>query len=192
MAAIIAGSGARYLPRVDYPVQALQPLATRPLRWEVLRAGQPPRLEDPLQGDEVPGTLGLGVLEPGSEELVACGLLVPAPVPPALAEVAAAGGLGPSSWRLRGMAVRADRRRQGLGAAVVAEALRRAAEAGGGLFWCHARLAAVSLYERAGMVPLGQRFEEAGAGPHLLMWRLLASSGGGPPAPGAVAAGRQG
>jgi GNAT superfamily N-acetyltransferase len=80
----------------------------------------------------------------------------------------------PTSWRLRGMATADDRRRQGIGTAVIAAAVGHVARHGGGLVWCNARLGAVSLYERAGFVTRGERWDDPTIGPHIAMERFVA------------------
>ncbi len=150
----------------------LPPAETKALRAAVLRTG--PLRDLPLGGDEVHGTLALGAFAAagdGTDKLVGCCLLVPEPAP---AEI----GVHGPAWRLRGMAV-LPAYRGGTGTALLARALEIAAQGGGEVVWCHARVPARRLYERAGFVALGGEFSEIGL-PHLLMWRLL-----GPPGPDA-------
>ena len=75
-------------------------------------------------------------------------------------------------WRLRGMASDSNRNGLGGGTAVLAEAVRIAAGAGGEVLWCHARETAVGFYARAGWTAEGSLFDTE-IGPHLRMWRSL-------------------
>jgi GNAT superfamily N-acetyltransferase len=73
------------------------------------------------------------------------------------------------SWRVRGMAVRADSRGSGLGSEILERLLAHVSANGGGLVWCTARLAAMSLYERAGLVSRGGVEVLPGIGAHQVM-----------------------
>lgn len=75
--------------------------------------------------------------------------------------------------RLGRMAVEADLRGQGGGAAVLAEAERAARGKGAELMRLHAQLAARSLYERAGYETAGEVFLEEGI-EHVTMEKPLA------------------
>jgi len=81
-------------------------------------------------------------------------------------------GAGPA-WRLRAMATLPQWRGQGVGSAVLAAAMAYVRAAGGGLFWCNARLAAVGFYQRAGMATIGEPWELPLVGPHIAMWVVL-------------------
>jgi predicted GNAT family N-acyltransferase len=60
------------------------------------------------------------------------------------------------------LAVLADRRRDGIGRALM-ERLHAIARAhGAAKLWCHAQLTAVPFYERLGYTSVGPTFEEAG------------------------------
>jgi GNAT superfamily N-acetyltransferase len=78
-----------------------------------------------------------------------------------------------ASWRLRGMATAEDKRRQGIGAAVLAAVLEYVERQGGGRLWCSARTAARSFYERAGFVARGDVWDEANIGRHIMMERQV-------------------
>lgn len=56
-----------------------------------------------------------------------------------------------------------------LGSAVLAEILDHFTGRGGGLVWCHVRIAARSLYERRGFVVDGHPFDDPAAGVQLIM-----------------------
>ena len=70
-------------------------------------------------------------------------------------------------WRLRGMATAPGRRGRGLGAVLVAACAAHATDAGGRRLWCHARVRAVALYERAGFERETGTFDVPGIGPHV-------------------------
>ncbi len=148
-------------------IRPLAPVDTRSLRAAILRPNQ--RVEGPLHDDDHPAMMALGafVTAPGSEPdaLVGCCLLLPEPAPPQLGAPVGAG------WRLRGMAVLPERR-GGTGTLLLSAAISEVAARAGGVLWCHARVAARRLYERAGLVAAGDAFSEVGL-PHVLMWRLV-------------------
>ncbi|HUS62156.1 MAG TPA: GNAT family N-acetyltransferase [Acidimicrobiales bacterium] len=79
----------------------------------------------------------------------------------------------PEGWRLRGMATEESLRGQGIGAAVLGAAIAHVAEHGGGLFWCNARMSALTFYERAGFVTRGEMWVDPDIGPHIRMWRRV-------------------
>jgi predicted GNAT family N-acyltransferase len=68
------------------------------------------------------------------------------------------------AWQLRGMATAPELRGQGIGAAVVAQALIEVGTRGGRLLWCEARTGAVAFYRRHGFVVDGPEFEHAETG----------------------------
>jgi GNAT superfamily N-acetyltransferase len=69
-------------------------------------------------------------------------------------------------------------RGQGIGAALLHACIRHARDAGATRVWCHARVPARSLYERAGMRAVGRQFELQGIGPHVLMCLAIEDAGG--------------
>ncbi|HTI33220.1 MAG TPA: GNAT family N-acetyltransferase [Miltoncostaea sp.] len=80
-------------------------------------------------------------------------------------------GDGPSV-RLGRMAVAREQRGRGVGAALLAAAHELAAERGAREVAIHAQMSAFGFWERAGYVPEGAEFEEAGI-PHVAMRRAL-------------------
>lgn len=80
-------------------------------------------------------------------------------------------GAGPSV-RLGRMAVAREHRGRGLGAALLAAAHALAADRGAREVAIHAQTSAFGFWERAGYVPDGPEFEEAGI-PHVAMRRTL-------------------
>ena len=75
--------------------------------------------------------------------------------------------------RLSWLAVEEELRGEGAGATILAEAERLAREAGAARVRLHARLAALTLYERAGYLPRGEVFVMEGID-HLTMEKELA------------------
>jgi len=145
-------------------VVVLAPEETHDLRRRVLRQHLTgPEADVEYPADRLPGTLHLGVRDGGEVVAIATLSREPAPGRP---EVPAA--------RLRGMAVDPARQGEGLGAAVVKEALRRLAAAGVELCWANARLRALGFYERLGFTPEGEVFESIGL-PHRLVVRRVAA-----------------
>ncbi|GAB2456320.1 GNAT family N-acetyltransferase [Jatrophihabitans fulvus] len=132
---------------------------TRPLRLAVLRPGLPPdtpTLEDP------PGAVHLAARDGG--EVVGAAVLVVRPF---------ARQPGRRGWQLRGMAVAPARQGTGVGAQVLAAAVRLAAGRGVEVLWCQARTSAVGFYERQGWRVEGEEFTGAMGLPHVLMWRAV-------------------
>jgi GNAT superfamily N-acetyltransferase len=80
---------------------------------------------------------------------------------------------GAQSWRLRGMAVREDRRNEGVGAALLHAVIAHVAAHSGGNLWCAARLPSLPFYRREGFVEFGTPWEEPHIGPHVHMWRTI-------------------
>ena len=75
--------------------------------------------------------------------------------------------------RLAWLAVEPELRGRGAGTAILTEAERAARQTGAVRILLHARLAALSLYQRAGYVPLGETFVVDGI-EHLTMEKALA------------------
>lgn len=79
----------------------------------------------------------------------------------------------PGGWRVRGMAVVTDRRRNGIGA----DLLRAAVDAAWDLdlpeVWCNARTSAAGFYARHGFEVVSETFELPDIGPHVVMRRTL-------------------
>jgi GNAT superfamily N-acetyltransferase len=138
-------------------VREVAPADTAALRRAVLRGGRPV----PLPGDDQPA-FHVGAFDEG--RLVATGNVRRDPAPWAPAEPA---------WRLRGMATDAAYRGQGAGALVLAALLGHCRDAGGGVLWCNARTPAQRFYERAGLVPRGEPWDDPEIGPHVVMWVSL-------------------
>lgn len=144
------------------PVVVVAPEDTHDLRRRMLRQHLTgPEADVEYPADRLPGTLHLGVRDGGEVVAIATFSRESAPGHP---EVVAA--------RLRGMAVDPARQGQGLGAALVEEALRRLAAEGVELCWANARLSALDFYERLGFTPEGEVFESLGQ-PHRVVVRRV-------------------
>jgi GNAT superfamily N-acetyltransferase len=125
---------------------------SRPLRHAVLRPHEPP---EAIAWQEPPEAVAYAAFEDGAERPIAVGL------------VGRDGG--PGSWRVRGMASAPEARGRGAGAGVLAALIEYAREQGAERVWCNARIAARTLYERAGFIVVSEEFEIEGIGPHYRM-----------------------
>jgi predicted GNAT family N-acyltransferase len=76
------------------------------------------------------------------------------------------------------MATAEGRRSQGIGQAVLAAAIAHVCSSGGGLLWCNARVPAVTFYRRAGFTTRGEPWDEPDIGPHVVMYRVVATTPG--------------
>jgi GNAT superfamily N-acetyltransferase len=138
-------------------VQRVTAAETFPLRQRVLR---PHETADALSTPPDDGeAVHLAAVEDGT--------VVGAAV--VMREAAPWARFGDVSWRLRGMATAEDKRRQGIGFAVLGAVLEYVEQHGGGLLWCSARTSARSFYERAGFVSRGDIWDEPNLGPHVMM-----------------------
>ena len=152
----------------DHVVRRISAERTHALRLRVLRPGAPPD-SAVFPGDDDPRGFHLGAFADASD-------LASVPVGIASVHAASHPELG-AGFRLRGMAVAPDRRRLGIGAALVAAALdglRNAArDPSERILWCNARTAARSFYASMGFEARDDVFEISGIGPHVLMWRPI-------------------
>jgi predicted GNAT family N-acyltransferase len=82
-----------------------------------------------------------------------------------------------SPWQLRGMATEPEVRGAGAGRALVDDGLRRMAERGADLVWCHARVSAAGFYERMGFAVVTEPYEKPPIGPHVGMLITLPPAG---------------
>jgi GNAT superfamily N-acetyltransferase len=131
-----------------------------PLRERILRPGQPPSAYTyGLDGD--PRALHFG-LRAGKALVGVASLL------PETRGAGSPGGPGPETWRLRGMAVEADRRGHGLGRMLL-QAVQAVVQQRGGGLWFTARVPVRPFYERFGCAAEGGVFDLPGGGPHVLM-----------------------
>jgi GNAT superfamily N-acetyltransferase len=154
---------------VEYTVERVPVERTVDLRKAVLR----PYLgdDDPyvLDDDRLPTTVAFAAITPDGGVIGTARISVE---PPPFAA-----GDQPG-WRLRGMATSPEVRNLGVGAAVLDSVVGHIGAVGGGILWANARIAARRLYERAGMQPWGDVWEEPNIGPHLVMWLDVPVAGG--------------
>lgn len=131
-----------------YRIVESSALRIRPLRAAVLRNGDVAAATWP--GDDESLHLAAVAGDPLRDEAVlGCLSLLSQPCPERPGEAA---------WRLRGMAVAEQYRGRGVGAALLAEAGRRAAAERVAVIWCNARTSALGFYRAAGWRVLGQEF----------------------------------
>lgn len=154
-----------------FAVEQVPVSRTLALRHAVLRPHQRPE-EAAMAGDDDPATVAFAALDPHGAVLAVGRVHREAP-PAAVAELIPPVPSRAAAWRLRGMATRPERRRAGLGAAVLQAVVDHVAAHGGGLLWCNARIAAGNLYRRAGFDDVGEVWEEPVVGPHVAMWRWV-------------------
>jgi predicted GNAT family N-acyltransferase len=145
------------------PVEAAR---TYRLRQAVLRPHQ--RVEDLAAADTGEGTC-LAAWDDATGEILST-LTYYREAPPEILRQECADA---PSYRLRAVATAPAHRRQGLAKAVLADAVARIGELGGGFVWCNARLGAKDFYSDAGFVAVGPVFEEPEIGPHVVMWRRV-------------------
>ncbi len=125
------------------------------LRHAELRAGLPRETAE-FDGDDAPTTRHYGGFVDG--DAVACASFMLAPRDDARA------------YQLRGMAIRGDLARRGIGAALLRFALGDVAGATAVTrFWCNARVPAVPFYRAMGWAVVSDVFDVPTAGPHRVM-----------------------
>ncbi len=132
-------------------VQPISIPETRPLRHAVLR---PHQSVEAIIDHEMPDAFAVGGFD-DAQRLIAVGFVSP--------------DGGPGAWRVRGMATAPAARGQGAGGAVLAALVDHARAHGADRVWCNARLAARTLYERAGFQATSEEFDIPEIGPHYVM-----------------------
>jgi GNAT superfamily N-acetyltransferase len=140
---------------------------TRALRRAVLRPSWPP--DSAMHGDDNADAVHFAAWD--GEDVVAACLILPRQHP--LRE-----GL-PDAWQLRGMATLPAYRNRGIGADLLACAVRAAELRGGSLLWCEARSSALRFYAANGFAVDGPEYLHSETSiPHHVMSRRI-----GPAAP---------
>lgn len=120
---------------------------THGLRLTVLRSHVDDTHVD-YDSDRVPGTFHLGVRDPAGQ-VIAVASFTPEPAP---------GRPDRTAVRLLGMAVTPSAQGEGLGRAIVTEALRRLRAAGVETCWANARSSALAFYRSLGFTAVGPEF----------------------------------
>ena len=164
--------GPRYARSVEVEVKLVPTASSYPLRQAILRPHQTIE-EMAWERDDEPGTATFGAVERSSGAVVGVVTVFREPAPFAPGQVAVLSGAQSheATWRLRGMATRADLQGHGIGSLVLNTAMGHVAGECGTLLWCNARVSAVGFYERAGFRTWGDEWVLASIGPHVVMWR---------------------
>ncbi len=144
--------------RLPVVVEQVRPEVTYDLRARVLRPGLSP-MRARFPGDDASDALHYAAYD-RADRIVG--------VVAVLSEATPAGLPG---HRLRGMAVHADERGSGVGAALLVRVFDGVARIGGGLLWCKARVPARGFYARAGFAEVGEVWQDPDFGPHIEMHR---------------------
>jgi GNAT superfamily N-acetyltransferase len=144
-------------------IERVPPAVTQPLRRRVLRPGVPPERAR-LAADAHPEAAAFAATTPAGR-VVGTAIVHPEPCPWLSRRTRA--------WRIRGMATDEAHRGQGIGRRVLDAVLAHVGAHGGDLVWCHARVPARGLYERAGFAAHGRAWDDPELGPHIAMWRDL-------------------
>lgn len=141
------------------PIEEILALRTRALRPHF----EPGQLAH-FEGDECEDSLHVAAREGG--DVIGCVTFMRRPAPFAPEEPAI---------QLRGMAVAAARRGEGVGARMLARGMDLLAihASPARVLWCNARERAVPFYARQGFVTHGEYFDVPVIGPHVVMWREL-------------------
>ena len=75
------------------------------------------------------------------------------------------------AWRIRGMVTAEYLRGRGIGSRLLGAVMDHAIRHGAHLLWCHVRAAAIPFYQRAGLTPIGEPWDDPDTGPHIAMHR---------------------
>lgn len=137
----------------------LAPEETHALRREVSAGGRTDiQIRSPLDG--APGAWHLGAMDAAGVVIaISSYYRVTCPVRPDARPAV----------QLQNMAVAPGRQRQGVGSAVLDEAIRRLRTGGGVFLWASARDAAIPFYERFGFAVLEGSASASATGPHHLI-----------------------
>ncbi len=141
-------------------VEEISAEQTRPLRHTVLRPKQP--LKSTLyDADELGTTCHLGIQY--QDRIIATLSLFREDHKT----------FGEQGWRIRGMAVDENMRRQGLGSTLLKACTEQCLKKGGQYLWCNARVNSKNVYQHLGFLTYGQEYEIKNIGPHILMAMAL-------------------
>ena len=143
-------------------ITSVSAAAVLPLRAEVLRPGQP-LSACVFAGDDDPDTRHFGAIDSQGHIVGVASLY----------RVAHPDLEGEPQFQLRGMAMQAGCRGQGLGALLLAAHEEYASTCGAALIWANARSAAMAFYRRRGYHTATDEFELPGIGPHYRVVKSL-------------------
>ncbi|MER0244437.1 GNAT family N-acetyltransferase [Streptomyces sp. HSW2009] len=130
-------------------------------------AGAPPAAPPHPPGDAVP--YDALAAPPAHTPPLACATFFPDPLPPAAdARAPRTRTATGASYRFRGLASAPAARGLGYGAAVLRAGLAEAAARGARWVWCNGRTGARDFYERQGFTAVGEEFDLAPSGRHLV------------------------
>ncbi|MFT2014875.1 GNAT family N-acetyltransferase [Streptomyces sp. 796.1] len=136
-------------------------------------AGAPPAAAPHPVGDAVPSATPAA--PPARTPPLACVTFFPDPLPPAFpdplppaADARAPRPAAGASYRFRGLASAPAARGRGYGVAVLRAGLAEAAARGARWAWCNGRTGARGFYERQGFTAVGEEFDLAPSGRHLV------------------------
>lgn len=142
-------------------VRSIRAREAQPLRAAILRPGQTSE-QQVYPNDEAPGSFHAGVYLDG--KLVGIASVFHESPP---------GEDDEDAWRLRGMAVHAEARRQGIGRLLLECCLEYIQAQGGERLWCNGRVTALAFYHNLGFKERGQIFDVPESGPHYQMERPI-------------------
>jgi len=142
-------------------IHSIRSQQTHQLRAAILRPGQTSE-QQVYPNDEAPGSFHAGAYLNG--ELIGIASVFHE-APPGEADLGA--------WRLRGMAVQEQARRQGVGRLLLERCLEHIEALGGEQLWCNGRVSALEFYHRLGFRERGEIFNIPESGPHYQMMRPI-------------------
>ena len=134
---------------------------THQLRAAILRPGQTSE-QQVYPNDEMPVSFHAGAFLDG--ELIGIASVFHE-APPGETDLGA--------WRLRGMAVQEQARRQGVGRLLLESCLEHIEGMGGERLWCNGRVSALEFYHRLGFQERGEIFNIPESGPHYQLMRSI-------------------
>jgi GNAT superfamily N-acetyltransferase len=146
------------IDRGTFDIRRVPPADVIALRHAVLRAGLPIETAS-FDGDYEPETAHFAAF--AGSEIIGCATVLQRP------------WNNQPAWQVRGMAVTPDRRRTGIGRALLAAIERHIAERNAALLWCNARASAAGFYKQLGWRIASEEFEIPTAGPHFKMTKEL-------------------
>jgi GNAT superfamily N-acetyltransferase len=149
----------------EFEVLKVEASVTFPLRREVLGARpNEPNLEDMARPDDDHPDSGHFAVFDEAERVIGTGTVRRREAPWLPDE---------TGYQIRGMAVEAEQRGRGIGAAVLAAIINHVDARGGGLLWCQARTDAQTLYERAGFRTHGDPTMDESSGEQVAMYQQM-------------------